>query len=133
MTAPQKSCVDCMTTLQHSDEYLLTRYTGVYRDPTTSQCELCPEGCSYCSSPDLCTGCDTVGYYQQGSVCIKCTDHCRECYYNPPLCEFCHMRYYKSADGTQCLPCAEGCIACSGPTLDQCTACDLDRGYMGVS
>ena len=71
--------------------------------------------------------CDT-GYVKQingftnETVCTKCHDDCAACDGSTSNnCKSCDVGRYLLEEKKQCLPCAEGCLECSGS--DKCTKC----------
>lgn len=125
-------CLQCQSYLEYYDEYRYRVLAGIYQS-STGLCLLCPDGCSACTSPTECTECISQFYILQGTQCVRCPDNCPHCYVTKDICNGCLARHYLNADSTQCLPCAEGCYACDGPTIDDCLNCDLDRGYNGMN
>lgn len=108
---------------------------GIYLDPISGACIKCPEGCTLCTSPENCTGCQSRFWSRVGTKCERCTvNRCTACRDDQPdFCTGFQSTYYNSADGLECLPCSTGCSGCSGPSPTDCNACDYDNGYFGIA
>ncbi|CAG0895477.1 unnamed protein product [Darwinula stevensoni] len=71
------------------------------------RCRPCHETC------DLCRG-------GEAGDCVSCVENLF--FFRGHCYDTCPEGYYESPDGTTCLQCAHGCLACS--LLDQCRQCD---------
>ncbi|EDQ84326.1 uncharacterized protein MONBRDRAFT_39306 [Monosiga brevicollis MX1] len=85
---------------------------AVYGNVTTRTCEDCHPQCTTCTSPlsTTCTRCAEDFYLQPAPNNTVCAAECP-------------MGYYASALEGSCLPCAAGCLACTGPA--NCSLCDV--------
>jgi proprotein convertase subtilisin/kexin type 5 len=85
---------------------------GQYANATAFKCLLCSANCLTCSSSG--THCLTCGFSTIGLNLFlssnKCVANCPQ------------GQWGNSSDYT-CTNCADGCMACSGPSLDNCTLC----------
>ncbi|KCV69805.1 hypothetical protein H696_03261 [Fonticula alba] len=123
----------------------------------TNTCQKCDPSCQGCTGPfsDDCLACDqgnildpvtgrcgggcSPGYGPdasgpQGTECRPCADSgCSKCDTAQPgaVCIQCQTGRFASRDTARCEPCHSQCLECSGPLLDECTACPGDHVLLG--
>ncbi|KAL4453890.1 hypothetical protein ABPG74_003773 [Tetrahymena malaccensis] len=123
---------------------VLTCPDGKYADQESKSCQICPSGCSKCTSSSICSQCQN-GFQISGQTCtaIQCTSPCASCTSVPTFCTSCTGGLYLSPQNTcvsQCPPgyflnssnmtwstCPTGCINCSDAKT--CSKCDSQKGY----
>lgn len=127
-----KDCIaqgSCLTCDINSRGQCTTCHAGDYLDQTTSNTEKC-------------IACDQPGQSILGDTCISTGQNClKPSPLDLSLCDACIANYYVndtsklctacepssgyhlSLNDNKCYPCAIGCKACVGPSVDQCTSC----------
>lgn len=123
---------------------------------TNSTCLVCPYGyamlmantntkltqnCSECNVSSNCARCNIsetsqcytcpMGWYLNGSTCVKCMDGCSECI-SAKMCVMCSSGYIQTQSGSvngnmgtgllNCTLCLSPCATCSG-SPSTCTSC----------
>ena len=82
---------------------------GYYKNFSSNECTTCNSSCATCTDADTCLTCSR-GYFKQPNT-QTCLDSC-------PI-----YGYWHSSGNRSCSPCAEECLACSGPANDDCYLC----------
>ena len=73
------------------------------------QCNICPLGCSQCSSTNTCITC-SAGNYLNNGLCLSCGAGCNAC--NGPVCTLCVVGYTLTANNI-CISCIPNCVQCT--------------------
>jgi proprotein convertase subtilisin/kexin type 5 len=112
-------CTSC-TSFNGSDYYLIHGTTicnqtcpdGQYEDETDNKCKVCNTECLTCSlTSSNCTTCGRVNgikLYLENNTCVAT----------------CASGSYMNSSNNECEICAEGCLTCNGPTLNDCQSCN---------
>jgi len=119
-------------------------------------CVSCPQVCTACSSPTLCSSCldpnastpqctCNPGYYAiAGGKCSLCDSSCLTCSgpgTNACISCFTHAVNTSgvcicpsigfSGPPNACQPCSSTCVSCSGPSSSQCSICHMNASITG--